>query len=358
MTAKNSIVIDPLAFAMRRIGGVARVWSTVLQGLCRADGLDVCLTGPDPKPPSPGPDFEAKILALEKGYAIPANWRRFIPYRGPADVFFPTYLRPSNKGIRNIQLVHDCIKEITYPTWKSALVRTRRKRIFQQADRILAISQGSREDIYRIYGLAIGDRVRVIPNPVDLEYIRHCINAESGQAEWDKWQKVIGRRPFSVFIGARRGVKNFREVRNLLAALPDYLLIAVGNEPNREELELSAAFPGRVHYAGRLPDAVMFKMLQASNFLFFPSVFEGFGMPVVESLLIGTPVLGINTQVNREISMGLVTFFENGSIDSLRDSMTRIKRIPENAPALLALKERYGPQNIVNQYIQAIKELL
>lgn len=342
------IVVDPLCFGIRARGGVARVWSTLIPALVDA-GVHVEYTG------QPGIALNSRLVdesirAAEVRERIPAPLRRFVPYRRRDGIFFPSWLRPCARGIPNVQLVHDCIKELYYAPVKAGLVRERRRRIYARAERIVAISEVTRIDLHLLYGERVGERVHVIPNPVDFAALATAVADAGGEATAMALLGRAGGRPVATYIGHRGRAKNFGEVRTLLAALPDHCLIAFGDPPAPAEVALAQSLGGRIVFAGPAPDAVMFKVLARSAFLFFPSLFEGFGLPMVESLFLGTPVLGIDTQINREVSGGLVVPFEMGSTASIRGAIGRLRRLPADDPRLHALRDRYQPARIAALY--------
>jgi len=352
-----TLVIDPLAFELRATGGVSRVWATVLPRLVDS-GLNIRFTSGQGGREAMAGGLDDAIAGFARGHTIPAGVRRFIPYGGKADLFFPTYFRPCRRGTRNIQLVHDCLKEMLYPPLKGGLSRLRRGNLYRSADCLISVSEATRLDMYRLYGNSIGDRVRVIHNPVDSQYLSRCVASDTGEEEFSGWLGRIDGRPFALYVGHRPGVKNFVETRHLLAALPEHVLVVIGPAPSVSELTLSADLGGRILYAGPCADGLMFKLLNAAQFLFFPSLSEGFGLPVIESLLLGTPVLALETQINREVSRGLITSFECGSVSSIRVAASSMTPILADHPARKALAAAYDPAAICDQYVQTIQEFL
>jgi glycosyltransferase involved in cell wall biosynthesis len=255
-------------------------------------------------------------------------------------------------------LVHDCVKELYYPIPKAALARLRKKHIYRNATALIAISHATRLDMLRLHGEEIEDRIRVIHNPVDFRHIMRCSTTDEASPEFSRVTARIGNRPFALFIGYRAAVKNFREVRHLLKALPEFVVVAVGPPPTPAELQQAQDLMGRIIYAGPLPDEVMFSLLKRSEFLFFPSMLEGFGLPVIESLFLGIPVLALDTQVNNEVSLGLIAPFETGSPDSIRVAVDRLKPVDTDGPIHRQLVERYDPKAVAQSYLRVIREFL
>lgn len=353
-TVAPLVVTDPLAFALRSRGGVARVWNALLPRFLQAD-VDLRFTCGATAADAFGDGYEVGLRRLEARYRLPATVRRFVPYAGRQGVFFPTYFRPCGPGVPNIQLVHDCIKELYYPLGKQVLARMRRSQLYRNATKLIAISESTRLDLIRLHGEAIEERIEVIYNPVDYERIHRCATQEVPTEDYGRVTAWIDTRPFVMFIGYRAGVKNFRQVRHLLAALVDHVVVAVGDPPTAEEKRLADDCGGRICYAGPLGDVAMFRLLKQSEFLFFPSTLEGFGLPIVESLLLGTPVMGLDTQTNRDVSLGLVEPFEGGSHASIKAAAARMERLEDGDPRRLRLVERYDPDAVAARYIEAIK---
>lgn len=352
-----ALVVDPLAFSLRALGGVARVWRNLLPHLVDSD-IDVRFTcGVDGKEALKN-GLDAAIESFDRAHRIPARWRRFVPYTGPAALFFPTYFRPCRGGIPNIQLVHDCMKELYYPIAKAALARARKRRIYRDATALIAISEATRLELLRLHGESLDGRIRVIHNPVDHGYLVKCSTAGESAVEFEETIGRLGGRPFALFIGHRAAWKNFREAKHLSRALPEHVLLAVGAQPSAAEQQFASTCEGRIIFTGPLRDEVMFALLKRAQFLFFPSMLEGFGLPIVESLLLGTPVLALETQVNREVSLGQVTTFETGAPASIRAAAGRLQRIEIGGAIHRRLAEQFDPRTIAHSYLAVIREFI
>jgi hypothetical protein len=69
-------------------------------------------------------------------------------------------------------------------------------------------------------------------------------------------------------------------------------------------------------------------------------------------------VLGLDTQVNQEVSLGLITCFNPRSADSIRQAVGRLSRIAPENPIRQQLIERYSPARVVQSYLNVIRELV
>jgi len=356
---KNSrqadLIIDPLVFSLPRRGGISRVWASLLPRLMASD-LTVSFTVGDGFNHRPGEDALSALRQFDTAHKIPAGVRRFVPYAGSGGMFFPTYYRPCIPGIRNVQLAHDCIKELHFPLPKAVMSRIRRRALYAKATGIIAVSEVTRSDIQSLYGSAVGSRVRVIHNPVDHEYILGCAEKSDCSDDLKRIEAWVSGRPFAVYVGQRWGYKNFGEVRHLLAALPGHTVVAIGAPATQQEMDLARAVDDRILFAGPASDTTLFGLLKRSHFLFWPSRIEGFGLPIVESLILGTPVLALPTQINLEISLGLISTFESGSPSSIRSAVSGLQRIGPDDSTRAELIKRYAPDRVGAAYVSAIKD--
>ncbi|MGR3762423.1 glycosyltransferase family 4 protein (plasmid) [Roseobacteraceae bacterium NS-SX3] len=114
--------------------------------------------------------------------------------------------------------------------------------------------------------------------------------------------------PLLVYVGGFNRHKNvlrlLEAMPRILAAQPDTHLVIVGRTTgarfwdNVDELQAAAAEAGqrsgRILFAGELEDAAMAALLAAADALVFPSLWEGFGLPALEAMSCGTPVLAAN----------------------------------------------------------------
>lgn len=355
--SNDALLIDPLGFAVRAQGGVARVWAALLPRLV-ALGVPIRFTSGEEGREAMAHGLSNALLSFASAHRIPAKIRRFVPYRGGVP-FFPTYYRPCRTGHPNIQLVHDCVKELYYSPPKLELVRYRRKRIYDNATRLISISDTTRLELARLFGDAIYEKTKVIHNPVDFDRIRSLADSKAELPGLLEAYARISGRPYAAYIGHRGGYKNFLEVRTLLRALPEHLVVTVGGPPpTPAERQLSSEHGERIVYLGPASDEVMFRLLKQSDFLFWPTRIEGFGLPLIESLAVGTPVIALNTPINVEVSLGRLSMFESGSTASIEEAARSARRIPSDDPVVAQLCDRYRPDHVAAAYADCIRNFL
>jgi glycosyltransferase involved in cell wall biosynthesis len=220
---------------------------------------------------------------------------------------------------------------------------------------VICVSNATRDDVEEIYGEEIGRKSIVIPNPIDAVKIRDLMSR--GHMSPVLRSRINGA-PFCVYIGTRDGTKNFKESLTLLNADNNLHLIVVGPPPTAAETAALYAFDRRVHFVGRLTDSDMFFLLSKSNFLFTPSLLEGFGMPIAESMALGVPVVGLDTKINQETSGCTVMAFQTGDEESLAKAIGAASHDSAHSQARVSsVLERYNPSAVADQYISVFEHV-
>lgn len=161
----------------------------------------------------------------------------------------------------------------------------------RRAWRILTVSEYSRRDILAWTGLA-PDAVRVVGNGVSPFFTPGPPRAE--------------RQPYLLHVGRRVGNKN---VQNLLRgfalsrAAADLHMVFTGDaDPQTQAAAAAAGVSERVRFAGPVDDAALADLYRHASGLLFPSLHEGFGLPIVEAMASGTPVITSDTTSMPEIA--------------------------------------------------------
>ncbi|HSQ41808.1 MAG TPA: glycosyltransferase family 1 protein [Fibrobacteraceae bacterium] len=205
-------------------------------------------------------------------------------------VYCPTY----NTALRvpdQIITIHDLLA-LRYPGQHRAqnlYCRWSLPVLLRHAHRIIAVSQTTRSEILENYDVP-PERIVVIPNGFDPE--RFSIN--SGPRD----KGVLASRGLERYwfaVGATFPHKNLEVVLRALVDLPgDSLAIAGGDNPylrSLRRLALALRIQDRVRFLGYVPDEELPALYRGALALVYPSLFEGFGLPILEAMGCGCPVV-------------------------------------------------------------------
>lgn len=196
-------------------------------------------------------------------------------------------------GVRSVVTIHDLIFE-RYPE----LYRPIDRRIYRwkmrgaarRADLVLAISDQTKRDLVELYGVPAG-KVRVVYQGCHAAFRQPV--APEARAE-------VSRRfalppVFLLAVGTIERRKNLEVVVRALAGLPGVPLVAVGRAtPYLDELKALAREAGvedRVRFLQGASVADLVALNALATLVVYPSLFEGFGLPIIEGLCAGTPVV-------------------------------------------------------------------
>jgi glycosyltransferase involved in cell wall biosynthesis len=195
---------------------------------------------------------------------------------------------------------------------------------------VCAPSEFSRHDLIDAFGLD-PDRVAVVPNHVRLPSRRDA-SARAGASRWLCDRGV--RAPFGLYLGNLHPRKN---VARLVAAHDlavrrgevgrDLQLVIAGGKwwkGGAEEAAASRASAGSVVFLGRVDDAVRQVLLEEALLLAYVSIYEGFGVPAIEAMAVGTPVLGSDRAALPEVCGDAAVLVDPFDLDAIATGLASL----------------------------------
>ena len=288
-----------------------------------------------PRPLAAALTLDRSIRNEPLGPALPpALWEHAVfPLRKPRDdVFFcPSYVVPLFSRARPVVVTHHGSYEAlpsAFPWWP----RTRARLVYQEscrrADVVITVSESSRADIVRFYGIHPA-KIRIIPEGVDEAFVP--IDDEA-RLNARRRSYFADGRPFILFVGkmtARRHVPDLvegfaRAVRR--AKLPHGLVLlgpdTVGHSLPRRFADLGIA--DRVVHRDFATHEELVEAYNAADVFVYPSDYEGFGIPVLEAIACGTPTITLNNSAFPEFAGGIAYFARDGSPEALDHALTEV----------------------------------
>jgi alpha-1,3-rhamnosyl/mannosyltransferase len=229
---------------------------------------------------------------------------------GKVDLFHATdHLIPKFAHLPVVATLMDAIP-LSHPQWiRTSLARSKRwlwRRTGRWADHVLTISDYSKQEIIRHFGIA-AEQITVVPLGVHPRFWVQ-VDADFRQA---LRRKLNLPERFFLFVGTLQPRKNLERVLDAHASLPVALqreapLVVVGRAGWGCEHLIArmcdSGASGHVKWLEYLPDQEVRALMQTATALVFPSLCEGFGLPVVEAFASGLPVITSNTTSLPEVA--------------------------------------------------------
>ena len=244
-------------------------------------------------------------------------------------IHFPHYNLPLFKPGRFVVTVHDLFP-FQFPEIHSGpLPRTVNQMLMRnavrRATRVITPSEASAQAVKASFPDA-ADRVVAIPEAADSRF-NPTRNPEGETA----WQVRFGiRPPYIFYLGQWKAYKNLPTLLQAFArvqqAHPQTKLVLAGDDPRHPEVRREAArLPaGSVILPGRLPESAIPDLYRGASVVVLPSRAEGFGLPVIEAMACGVPIVCSDLPVLREIADGVAIFCKPDDPDDFARAISSV----------------------------------
>jgi len=234
---------------------------------------------------------------------------------GDFDVFHPTYYDPYFLEVLEprtyVLTVYDMIHELFPDMFEGDRTAINKKRVVEGATKIIAISENTRADLLRFYD--------VDPQKIEVTHLATSLRRHSPDATLELPQKYL------LFVGPRKRYKNFTTLVSAVARLlreeRELHLICAGGGPfsaDEEQLLDGLKIRGKVHHLVVPDDGILSQLYGRATLFVFPSLYEGFGIPVLEAFSCGCPVATSNCSSLPEVGGEAASYFDPRCADSIQ----------------------------------------
>jgi len=230
-----------------------------------------------------------------------------------------------------------------FPTLQRQYLTSQTRRSCQQAKRIITISESSKRDIHQFFNTPL-DQIDVVYPGVDSIY------QPLPRQEIESFRQEKGIDRFILHVGTLQPRKNIATLLEAFAQLeaPDLDLVLVGGKgwlfadifAKVQALNLE----NRVHFTGYVPDEELPLWYNAADLLLFPSFYEGFGMPIIEAMACGTPVVAANNSSIPEAVGNAGQLFAPRNVQECVDRITAVLHNPQLSAKMRALGLEHARQ--------------
>jgi glycosyltransferase involved in cell wall biosynthesis len=287
------------------------------------------------------PYYTSSVMKVLKNLSF-ARKQQADVYHITGDVHYVAMALPKQKTILTI---HDCVVLYQYKGLKKWFFHHLMLKWPVRASRIVTtISEQTKKDIIKFSGCS-PEKIRVIPNPLPagIYYEPKPFNSE---------------KPVLLFLGSTPN-KNLKRV---LEAVKDIncILDIVGIIPPEEEIILKK-YNITYRQTARLSEEELAAKYAACDLLLFPTLFEGFGLPVIEAQKAGRAVLTSNISPVKEVAGGAACLVDPYNVDDIRQHIIRLVNDAAYREQLIQKGfeniRRFEPAKIAEEYYSLYREI-
>ena len=259
-------------------------------------------------------------------------WMRTLSFGDDTLVYSPTH-----HGLPGVQeqiiTIHDmiCLRFPSQHRPQYLYFRFGLPRLLKRCRAVFTVSETTRQDIAATYGYPL-ERIYVVPNGVDASAFSPDPSARPAD-------------PFLLMVGARYSHKNVDEVLDVASLWSKQfrLVVTSCSGDYRAALAKKVAALGlgsRVEFTDYLSRADLLRLYQGCSALVYPSKWEGFGIPPLEALACGSPVIVSDIPVHREVLGGAAFFVRLGDPTSWAEALDALQADSEVAARMEVAGER------------------
>ncbi len=311
------IIFDNIIYSLQSCGGISVVWTNLL-GHILGKECDVTMLEYD----GAADNISRRTLAITQDHMVRRRMRllkvmRFFNPRISREmtedrpfIFHSSYYRTcSNPLAINVTTVHDFAYELFVGNSLLRWLHCRQQyRAIRKADHVVCISENTRKDLHRFLPDVDMKKVSVIYNGVDARFT-HLPESKM--------------EDYVLYVGKRDRYKNFNAIVKPLAEL-GYKLKIAGVALDEDEVEYMNESGLQYEYCGKVDDEELNRLYNGAICLLYPSLYEGFGLPVLEAQMAGCPVIACNTSSIPEVIGDANLLLDDITTETLKEKLLMV----------------------------------
>lgn len=281
----------------------------------------------------PDIDFDLPPQWQVKGLWAPRFWTQIrlsleMLCHAPDVLFVPAHTVPLIHPQKTVVTVHGLEYEFSpesYGFWERLYMCWSIRFSVRVADRVIAVSENTKRDLMLLYAVP-EKKIQVIYEGLSQPTI------------YNLQPTTLAEKPFFLFIGRLETRKNIVrmieafEIIKQKTSLPHQLILAGKPGYGYEEIQFSifnSQFSNHIQELGYVSEEDKWNLLRGAAAFLFPSLYEGFGLPVIEAQSVGTLVITANTSSLPEIAEEGAFFVDPLSPEALANAMEALVRNPD-----------------------------
>lgn len=302
---KKMLILDCIIFDLQKYGGISSQWSELILNLPSTEYDKALLLTHKSNEKLNYKKSEEFQLFYDKKFRRPYPQYIKLPTEYNVKLFHSSYFRiAKNQGVKNVVTVHDCIPEYYDNFFRRTYYTRQKKQALRNADAIIVVSENTKKDLLKFYPSLISKDIYVIYNGINLSLYNNIgTNSSHGQDD------------YLLFVGGRGKHKNFEYALALMntrvAIQKNLKLKVVGGghfTPRERRLLANLKLSQRVEHINDVGPDELIEHYRSAFAMIYPSFYEGFGIPLVEAMACGCPVICSSTSALIEVAESAALF--------------------------------------------------
>ncbi len=222
----------------------------------------------------------------------------------------------TNSNVKEVTTVHDFVHEKFLKGPRLKIHKQLKYNTIKRSSGIICISQNTYEDLKKYVPLQ-NQKVVIIPNAISNDFYP----IDENPLLRKKYE--LSEKPQLLFVGGRKGYKNFSFYIELLKSNTEFSGIIVGNALNKEEIKELEGTDYKV-FTG-ISNRDLNEIYHLSFALIYPSLYEGFGMPLVEAMKTKVPFLALRNSSLVEVAGNAGVLFNQADVSKFSQTLQKLK---------------------------------
>jgi mannosyltransferase len=317
------IVFDNIIFSLQKSGGISVYWYELI---CRFNKSSYDITFVRQKNDSK--NIFGKLLTCKETVTttIPTLFLRFLPIKllgKEKTIVHSSYYRYAiAKNAINVITIHDFTPELFFKGISRFFQHYWKKSAIKHANAIICISENTKKDLLHFFPAIQKEKICVIYNGVSSDFYK--INDKKSLIITDLDVKSTILKKYVLFVGHRTSYKNFLMAAEAVALHGDDLHFAIVGEPLNadEQKKLNALLPQeRYTILSKKNNEVLNILYNFAHCFLYPSAYEGFGIPILEAMNAGCPVICSNNSSIPEVAGNAALMIEDISDEKIKEAI-------------------------------------